>query len=152
MITNYGEWYWDHNQYYRTDWGDKKISCPPLINTSLKELSNLHWSLSAEARYLPKHDSTKIKFQFHAPPGQTGWPFLTYKGWVKSKKIHSSNLMLDLLYTLDLTPTFSKPPSFSLIPQEREKQDKFIEKIMKEDEDLVSLRQKNMEQIRKMSL
>lgn len=138
-MSNYSEIYWKPSEYYRKDWGDKKIICKPLINTSLKELHDAEWWLTSEARYVPASQCTKVKFQFHGPVGKPGWPFLIYKGWLRGK-ILIPPMLLDALYESDLTPNFSKEPSFNLIPQTKPAK---TEKDLFSDDDIMKLRDMN---------
>lgn len=137
-MGNFSEIYWKPKEYYREDWGDKRIICKPLINTSFKELHDAQWWLTSEARYIPNYEATKVKFHFHAPEGKPGWPFLIYKGWLKGKILIPPKL-LDALYESDLTPNFSKEPVFNLLPKAKETK----EKDLFVDDEVLKLRDMN---------
>lgn len=137
-MSNYSEIFWKPNEYYRPDWGDKKIICKPLINTSFKELHDAGWWLTSQARYVPSSLYTKVKFQFNGPAEKPGWPFLIYKGWLKGK-ILIPPMLLDVLYESDLTPNFSKEPVFNLLPKAKETKEKDI----LSDDEVLKLRDMN---------
>ncbi len=109
------DWFFSPREYLR--FGDKPIVSKPLINTSLKELADAEWYLAVYARYVKGYGHTKVKYHF-SDPDKNGNPFIVFRLWV------AGNLTLEadgapLLATLvvrDLTPNFSRPPSFALMP------------------------------------
>lgn len=128
------EFVYTPNEYLR--FGDKSIKSPPLINTSLKELAEMSWYLTVSARYVSGYSHSKLKYHFSNPDKQ-GYPFLVFKVWVKGSYLHSLrpnvhfdklspethnplgdiNLSLvELFVKHDLTPAFTKPASFALMP------------------------------------
>lgn len=106
-------------------WGNHYIRNPPLINTSLKELAGASWYLAVNVRYVPTYGHSKIKYHFCDPDGK-GNPFLVFKLWAKGNAIAQEKLnhrsLIKTLIERDLTPWFSKPPAFSLIPSQVEKE------------------------------
>jgi hypothetical protein len=109
------------HEYLR--FGNKDIKSPPLINTSLKELAEMEWYLTVYARYVKGYSHTKLKYHFGNPDGK-GHPYIVFKMWAKGNYLDNVrppfgdvNLALvQLLVKHDLTPNFTKPPSFALMP------------------------------------
>jgi hypothetical protein len=117
------DFFFTPKEYLR--FGDRPIKSPPLINTSLQELADLGWYLSVYATWIPGYGSTKIKYHF-SDPDKNGYPFLVFRLWHPGKIMpalissrdeqHVKSLeYIKILVERDLTPNFTKPPSFSLI-------------------------------------
>lgn len=107
--------------------GDKKIVSPPLINTSLQGLADVGWCLSVWVSYIPSYGYTKLKYRF-CDPDKNGYPYLVFKMWYQGR-IFGSSIVADLdeihqksyelikiLVEKDLTPSFTRPTSFNLMP------------------------------------
>ena len=103
--------------------GDKPIKSPPLINTSLKELAEMEWYLTVYAKYVKGYSHTKLKYHFGNPDGK-GHPYLVFKMWASGNYLENTRppfgdinySLVELLVKHDLTPNFTKPPSFALMP------------------------------------
>lgn len=100
--------------------GDRLITSPPLIDTSLHELSHHGWILRVSKRVLPSLSGTKLKFQFRAPthPNTVRQikTCLTFRKWIP-RLIWDRDEILSVLLSSDLEPNFSRPPSFMLKPE-----------------------------------
>lgn len=95
--------------------GDRPIKAPPLINTSLKELAEMGWYLTIYARYIKGYGHTKLKFHFSDPDNKKGYPYLTFRMWVKGDVTTFEGVLFHLLQA-DLTPNWTKVPQFNLVP------------------------------------
>lgn len=102
--------------------GDRLITSPPLIDTSLFELSHHGWILRVSKRVLPSLSGTKLKFQFRAPthpnPVRQIKTCLTFRKWIP-RLIWDRDEILSVLLSSDLEPNFSRPPSFMLKPEDQ---------------------------------
>lgn len=100
--------------------GDRSISTPPLIDTSLFKLCNLDWRLHVTKRVLPRQDGTKLKYQFRPPPASNPTnevkTFLTFRKFVK-RLVWERSEVLGILLSSDLTPNFTRQPNFTLRPE-----------------------------------
>lgn len=129
--TRYREFVYTPAEYLK--FGDAPIENPPLIHTSLKGLAAASWYLAVSARYIPTYGHTRVKYHF-GDPDKNGNPFLVFKLWAKgnlvlTEKLHPYSLIKELI-TRDLTPNFSKPPSFSLIPETKTETKEVIKEVL----------------------
>ena len=92
--------------------GDRLIQNLPLIDTSLYKLCEAKWNLSVEKRYVQMHGRTKLRYQFYNPEKENS--FLTFKFWIQG--IVENSKLLDLILEKDLTPNFTRVPSFTILP------------------------------------
>lgn len=134
------------NEYLRH--GDKEIKSLPLINTSLRGLADAGWYLGVRARFVVGYGHTKLRFHF-SDPDKSGNPFLVFKFWASGNKMHGD--MIELFVKHDLTPNFTKPPSFSLMPlpqyvpemgnqEPKETELEYLQRINKEKLELLPLK------------
>lgn len=134
-------------------YGDKKIVAKPLINTSLAELAGEGWVLSVLVRWCPGVGYSKLKYHF-GDPDKKGYPFLVFKMWEKGNQLpsdnyvsHPSNIKLvKLLVDRDLTPNWTKHPSFQL-PDLKET---IIVKDLVYEDDLAFLTRRNAERLEEL--
>lgn len=94
--------------------GDKEIKNPPLIDSSLFKLAEARWNLAVHKRWVPSFGHTKLKYHFYDPQNDYGTRFIVYKCWVGY--LVSNDELIHILHEKDLTPRFTRPPSFSLTP------------------------------------
>lgn len=129
--TNYKEFYWGPGEYFRSlDDPEFRIECKPLINTSIRELSDMKWGLYAIVRYVSGYDSTRLKLRFSAPAGQPGWPFLIFKGWLKGKILYPDTILEKFYGGVFGNPSFSRPPTFGYPPEKAHKNKPVVEQIV----------------------
>jgi hypothetical protein len=153
--SRYREWVYTPAEYMK--FGDAPIENPPLIHTSLKGLAAASWYLSVTARYIPTYGHTRVKYHF-GDPDKNGHPFLVFKLWAKgnllvTERLHPYNFIKELI-TRDLTPSFTKPPSFALLPEERIVTKEIVKEVkvqaeVDEYEFLVTLNEKRKQNLKK---
>lgn len=151
--TNFAEYYWGPSEYYMPD-RDVRFWCKPLIDTSLKELSEMKWGLVATCRHVTGFSHTRVRVKFVAPAGQQGWPFLIFKAWFPGKLVKPEEI-LDQLYSGTFSqPNFSRPPTFGMpLKQTVVKEKEVIREVTKYTEEseyefLVRMNEERAERIR----
>lgn len=95
-------------------YGDRVIKNPPLINTSLVELSKLGWKLEIYAKYV--HDRNHTKVRYHFTSWESSNAYLTFKVWMQGRNLQLNELLLIMASNNFLQPNFNKVPSFRLMP------------------------------------
>lgn len=108
--------------------GDRPIVAPPLIDSSLFKLCKAGWNLAVTKRWVPSYGHTKLRYHFYDPRNDYGSDFVVYKKWVGY--LVSNDELIHLLHESDLTPRFTRAPSFSL----QAKEAPVVQVVAEEDE------------------
>jgi hypothetical protein len=114
----YQEYIYTPGDYIR--FGDKPIKSPPLINTSLYELAKAKWLLAVKVQWCAGYGYSKIKYHFGC---EGDYPYIVFRMWERGchQPVGTNDpegKLIQLLIQRDLTPNFSRPPSFALLPPE----------------------------------